>query len=165
MRSHLYFRLVERRNQLLMLCENAPLQRRNNLVANYTRRFLGGRHPLCGNGVTSSIPVTFNPAFCRLRIACSRPAPGPLTFTSTSTIPLLRACDAAFSAGRPAVKGVLFQAPLKPCVPAEAQAMVSPVTSVMVTMVLLKVALMWATPRVTPLRIFFFAPAFAPPAG
>jgi len=36
--------------------------------------------------------------------------------------------------------------------------------SVMVTIVLLNVALMWATPLVTPLRIFFFAPAFAPVA-
>src|SRR6187551_1467808 len=40
--------------------------------------------------------------------------------------------------------------------------MVSPLVSVMVTMVLLKVALMCAMPRVTPLRIFFFgAPGFA----
>src|ERR1051325_8552622 len=98
-------------------------------------------------------------------MACSRPAPGPFTFTSISTIPCLRASLAAFSAARPAAKGVLLRAPLKPTVPADAQAIVSPFVSVIVTIVLLNVALMCATPRVTPLRIFFFAPAFAPAAG
>src|SRR4051812_21779447 len=99
-------------------------------------------------------------------MACSRPAPGPLTFTSTSTIPLLRACCAAFSAARPAAYGVLLRAPLKnPPFPADAHAIVSPFVSVIVTIVLLNVALMCAIPRVTPLRIFFFAAAFAPPAG
>ena len=48
---------------------------------------------------------------------------------------------AAFSAARPAAKGVLLRAPLKPTVPAEAQERVSPLVSVMVTMVLLNVAL------------------------
>src|SRR5581483_4396881 len=76
-------------------------------------------------------------------------------------MPCLRASLAAFSAARPAAKGVLFRAPLKPTVPADAQESVSPFVSVIVTIVLLKVALMCATPRVTPLRIFFFAAAFA----
>src|SRR5437867_2161665 len=99
-------------------------------------------------------------------IACSRPAPGPLTFTSISIMPLLRAVLAAFSAARPAANGVLLRAPLKPTVPAEAQEIVSPLVSVIVTIVLLNVALMWAIPRVTPLRIFFFlAAAFAAVAG
>src|SRR5439155_17450385 len=111
-----------------------------------------------GKGVTSSIPLIFSPAFCRFRIACSRPEPGPLTFTSISSIPCLRASEAAFSAARPAANGVLLRAPLKPTVPADAQEIVSPLVSVMVIMVLLKVALMWATPRVTPLRTFFFGP-------
>src|SRR4051812_21767337 len=95
------------------------------------------------------------------RIACSRPEPGPLTLTSISIMPDLRASEAAFSAARPAANGVLLRAPLKPTVPAEAHEMVSPLVSVMVTIVLLKVALMWATPLVTPLRIFFFGPALA----
>src|SRR5206468_2750295 len=82
-----------------------------------------------------------------------------------SDMPCLRACWAAFSAARPAAKGVLLRAPLNPTVPADAQEIVSPLVSVMVTIVLLKVALMYAMPRVTPLRIFFFAPAFAPAAG
>src|SRR5258706_5597596 len=130
----------------------------------YTRRFLGGRQPLCGSGVTSSMPLIFRPAFWSCRIACSRPAPGPLTFTSISIIPLLRASAAAFSAARPAANGVLLRAPLNPTVPADAHEIVSPLVSVMVTIVLLNVALMWATPLVTPLRIFFFAPGFAPAA-
>ena len=41
--------------------------------------------------------------------------------------------------------------------PADAHEIVSPLVSVIVTIVLLNVALMCATPRVTPLRIFFFA--------
>ena len=68
---------------------------------------------------------------------------------------------AAFSAARPAAYGVLLRAPLKkPPFPADAQAMVSPLVSVMVTIVLLNVALMCAIPRVTPLRIFFFCAGF-----
>src|SRR5258706_10657225 len=110
------------------------------------------------------MPLIFRPAFWSCRIACSRPAPGPLTFTSISIIPLLRASAAAFSAARPAANGVLLRAPLNPTVPADAHEIVSPLVSVMVTIVLLNVALMWATPLVTPLRIFFFAPAFAPVA-
>src|SRR5207253_6506338 len=58
---------------------------------------------------------------------------------------------------RPAANGVLLRAPLNPAVPADAQEIVSPLVSVIVTIVLLNVALMCATPRVTPLRIFFFA--------
>src|SRR4051812_27822414 len=98
-------------------------------------------------------------------MACSRPAPGPLTFTSSSITPCLRACWAACSAARPAANGVLLRAPLKPTVPADAQARVSPLVSVMVTIVLLNVALMWATPRVTPLRMRFLTPALAPVWG
>src|SRR5690606_38546045 len=99
--GHLYFRLAGRHG-----LNSIPDSVHGDKT--YTRRFFGGRQPLCGNGVTSSMPVTFRPAFCRLRIACSRPAPGPLTFTSISTMPLLRAVWAAFSAARPAAKGVLL---------------------------------------------------------
>ena len=42
--------------------------------------------------------------------------------------------------------GVLLRLPLKPLVPALAQQSVSPLVSVIVTVVLLNVALMWAMP-------------------
>ena len=51
----------------------------NTNSGNYTRRRFGGRQPLCGNGVTSTISVTSIPALCTARIADSRPLPGPLT--------------------------------------------------------------------------------------
>src|SRR5437868_1995212 len=111
------------------------------------------------------MPVILMPACWIWMIACSRPAPGPRTRTSHSSTPCLRAAWAAFSAARPAAKGVLLRAPLKPTVPADAHDSVSPFMSVMVTMVLLKVALMWATPLETPLRTFFLAAALAPAAG
>src|SRR5438132_14282096 len=98
-------------------------------------------------------------------IACSRPAPGPRTRTSHSSTPCLRAAWAAASAARPAANGVLLRAPLNPTVPADAHASVSPLRSVIVTIVLLNVDLMYAIPRVTPLRTFFFAAALAPAAG
>ena len=52
-----------------------------------TRRFFGGRQPLCGSGVTSSIALIVRPAACRAVMADSRPEPGPLTLTSTSLTP------------------------------------------------------------------------------
>ena len=51
----------------------------HGLFGAQTRRRLGGRHPLCGMGVTSVIALTSRPAAWRERMACSRPAPGPLT--------------------------------------------------------------------------------------
>ena len=48
---------------------------------------LRGRQPLCGMGVTSLMDFTSMPAACRARTADSRPAPGPLTSTSTDRIP------------------------------------------------------------------------------
>src|SRR5438552_6762986 len=123
---------------------------------NHTRRFLGGRQPLCGSGVTSSIALTDSPAACRAVIADSRPEPGPLTRTSISLRPNLLAFSAQVSAARWAAKGVLLRLPLKPTVPAEAKHRVSPLASVMVTIVLLKVALMWATPRLTLRRALRF---------
>jgi len=47
--------------------------------AAYTLRRLGARQPLCGSGVTSMISITSMPEPCIVRIADSRPAPGPLT--------------------------------------------------------------------------------------
>src|SRR5205085_9524137 len=122
----------------------------------YTRRFLGGRQPLCGSGVTSSIALIDRPAAWRAVTADSRPAPGPLTRTSISLRPNLVARSAAVSAARWAAKGVLLRLPLKPTVPAAAKQRVSPLVSVIVTMVLLKVALMWAMPRLTLRRCLRF---------
>src|SRR5262249_36210024 len=93
--------------------------------------------------------LTERPAAWRAVMADSRPAPGPLTRTSISLRPNLVARSAAISAARWAANGVLLRLPLNPTVPAEAKHNVSPLVSVMVTMVLLKVALIWATPRLT----------------
>src|SRR5215470_11118498 len=109
----------------------------------YTRRFLGGRQPLCGSGVTSSMALMDRPAAWRAVMADSRPEPGPLTRTSISLRPNLAARSAAVSAARWAAKGVHLRLPLKPTVPADAKHSVSPLVSVIVTIVLLKVALMW----------------------
>src|SRR5438128_2969717 len=136
-------------------------------TTDYTRRFLGGRQPLCGSGVTSSIALMDKPAACRAVMADSRPEPGPLTRTSISLRPNLVAFSAAVSAARWAAKGVLLRLPLKPTVPAEAKHKVSPLVSVMVTIVLLKVALMCATPRFTlrrALRFLLLATRPAPPS-
>src|SRR5262249_18817166 len=106
--------------------------------------------------------LTERPAAWRAVMADSRPAPGPLTRTSISLRPNLVARSAAISAARWAANGVLLRLPLNPTVPAEAKHNVSPLVSVMVTMVLLKVALIWATPRLTlrrALRFLLFAMA------
>src|SRR5204863_4960704 len=69
--------------------------------------------------------------------------------TSISLRPNLVARSAHVSAARWAANGVLLRLPLKPTVPADAKHRASPLVSVMVTIVLLKVALMWAMPRLT----------------
>ena len=75
--------------------------------------------------------------------ACSRPLPGPLTRTSTSTSPIFRAFWAAASAARPAAKGVDFREPLNPPTdPDDWVASTSPLVSVIVIKVLLNVARM-----------------------
>lgn len=53
----------------------------------YTLLRFGGRQPLCGSGVTSVIEVTSMPELCTVRIADSRPEPGPFTKTSALRIP------------------------------------------------------------------------------
>src|SRR5271157_6204149 len=97
-----------------------------------TRRFFGGRQPLCGNGVTSSMALIKRPDAWIAVMALSRPEPGPLTLTSTSLTPNLVAAAAAVSAARCAANGVLFRLPLKPTVPDDAQHNASPLGSVIV---------------------------------
>src|SRR5215207_886487 len=91
----------------------------SSFVLDYTRRRLGGRHPLWGMGVTSRISVTLKPAPCRARSALSRPAPGPFTNTATERIPCSIARRAASSAASWAAKGVDLRDPLKPRAPAD----------------------------------------------
>src|ERR1700712_875644 len=86
-------------------------------------------------------------------MAVSRPEPGPLTKTSTFLTPCSWAWRAADSADSWAANGVDLREPLKPTVPDEAQLSTAPLGSVMVTMVLLNVDLMWAWPT----AMFFFS--------
>src|SRR5260363_246633 len=62
------------------------------------RRRFGGRHPLCGTGVTSEIVVIFSPKPCNARTEDSRPGPGPLILTSRLLTPH---SSAARPRGRP----------------------------------------------------------------
>src|SRR5216117_2178033 len=76
-----------------------------------TRRFLGGRHPLCGIGVTSRIERICRPAVASAWIADSRPEPGPCTRTCTRRTPRFIASRAACSAATVAANGVDFLEP------------------------------------------------------
>src|SRR5438093_247846 len=116
------------------------------IVAPYTRRRFGGRHPSCGIGVTSRIAVISRPTACSERMAASRPAPGPRTKTSICLSPCSIALRAASSAAVCAANGVDLREPLKPALPALDHDTTLPVLSVSVTIVLLNVAWMWATP-------------------
>src|SRR5208282_5880413 len=69
-------------------------------------------------------------------------------------MPCLIALSATCCADICPANGVLFRLPLKPLVPALAQQSTSPLVSVIVIVVLLNVALMWATPTVTLRRTF-----------
>src|SRR5918996_2438902 len=111
-----------------------------------TRRRFGARQPLWGIGVMSVIALTSRPAAWSDRIACSRPAPGPLTYTSTWRMPCSIARFAAPSAERAAAYGVLLREPLKPATPAEPQLTTAPPRSVIVMIVLLKDAWMRTWP-------------------
>src|SRR5580692_4011201 len=93
---------------------------------NYTRRFFGGRHPLCGIGVTSLIARTSIPAVDNARTADSRPEPGPLTRTSTTRNPVSDALLAAVMEACCAANGVPLRDPRKPSDPALDQATVLP---------------------------------------
>src|SRR3546814_6356851 len=131
-------------------------------VSGQTRRRLGGRQPLWGVGVTSWMVPTSRPIAPSERIAVSRPEPGPLTKTSIFFMPWSIARRTAASAAICAANGVDLREPLKPTVPAAAHEITAPVGSVIVTMVLLNVLLMWASPIATfffSLRRTFLAPA------
>src|ERR1700759_3915642 len=104
--------------------------------------------------------VTTRPTACSARSADSRPEPGPETSTSRVRMPCSTAFLPASSAAICAAYGVDLREPLKPIMPAEDQLMALPCASVMVTMVLLKVAATCATPTTT----FFFSFLRARPA-
>src|SRR5258705_7507168 len=108
-------------------------------------------------GVTSLMAEISSPAACSDRIAASRPEPGPFTHTSTRFMPRLIASRALDSAATCAANGVLLREPLKPTFPALAQVTTLPSVSVIVTIVLLKLACTWATPVTGTLRSRFFA--------
>src|SRR5215831_8312058 len=119
-----------------------------------TRRRFGGRQPLWGMGVRSRMRVILKPVEARARSADSRPEPGPLTNTESERMPCSIALWAASSAASWAAKGVDLRDPLKPFTPADDHATTFPETSVMVTMVLLNDAVMWAMPLWMFLRTF-----------
>jgi hypothetical protein len=76
-------------------------------------------------------------------------------------MPIEAASRPTVSAAIVAANGVDFFEPLNPAFPALAQATVSPLSSVIVMIVLLNVALMWATPSASTWR-FFLRGGFAP---
>src|SRR3954452_23361487 len=92
-------------------------------------------------------------------MADSRPEPGPCTRTCTRRTPSVIASRAACSAATVAANGVDFLEPLKPALPDEPHDTVAPCVSVMVIVVLLNVALIWATPSASITRLVFFAVA------
>src|SRR5437588_11273238 len=96
--------------------------------------------------------LTVSPDACSAVMADSRPAPGPLTRTSTSFTPNLDAFSAHASAARWAAYGVLLRLTLNPAVPADAVQSVSHAVSVMVTIVVLHVRWLCALPRLAFLR-------------
>ena len=95
---------------------------------------------MCANGVTSLIERILNPLDCNALKAVSLPEPGPLSFTVNVFKPCSKACVAAESAAICAAYGVDFLEPLKPLAPADDQAITFPLSSVIETIVLLKVA-------------------------
>src|SRR5262252_3984840 len=124
-------------------------------MAQTLRRF-GGRQPLCGIGVTSLIDFTWRPAVASAWIADSRPEPGPCTRTCTRFTPAVNASRAHCSAATVAANGVLFLDPLKPALPDEPHDTAFPCESVIVMVVLLKVALTCAMPSASTTRFAFF---------
>src|SRR5437762_10291715 len=99
--------------------------------------------------------LTWRPAVASAWIADSRPLPGPCTRTWTRFTPRPIASRAHCSAATVAAKGVLFFDPLKPALPDEPHATVLPWLSVIVTVVLLKVAAICAIPSASTTRFVF----------
>src|SRR5580698_3066678 len=135
------------------------------ITKNQTRRFFGGRQPLCGIGVRSRMERTSSPAVDRARTADSRPAPGPLTATSTVRKPDSFALFAAVNDACCAANGVPLRDPRKPSEPELDHEITLPMGSVMVTIVLLNDACTWTRPIGTERFSFFlnafFLPVFA----
>ena len=95
-------------------------------------------------------------AAARVATRALPPRRQPVTMTITAIrTNVLQALNVVRGIARVAANGVLLRAPLNPIVPAESQANVSPFRSVIVTIVLLCVALMWTMPRTTLRRTFF----------
>ena len=119
----------------------------------------------------SSIDLICRPAAASAWIADSRPDPGPCTRTSKRLTPSPTASRPTFSAAIVAANGVDFFDPLKPAVPALAQTTALPALSVIVMIVLLKVALICAIPSASTTfllrfgRFFGFANFFFPRYG
>src|SRR5947208_14417911 len=88
-------------------------------------------------------------------MADSRPQPGPCTRTCTRFTPNPNASRAHCSAATVAANGVLFLEPLNPALPDEPHDTVLPCVSVMVMVVLLKVAAMCAMPSASTTRFTF----------
>ena len=82
-----------------------------------------------------------NPVDCSALKADSLPAPGPLTSISSVLTPFSLAFFPALSAASCAANGVDFLEPLNPSAPAEDHAITFPLSSAIVMIVLLKVAL------------------------
>src|SRR5262249_55756357 len=80
------------------------------------------------------------------RMADSRPAPGPVTRTSTDRTPCSLACSAQLAAASWAANGVPLREPLKPMRPADDHARMLPSWSAIETIVLLKDAATVASP-------------------
>src|SRR5439155_6624597 len=151
------------RCQSPVVCGRQP--RTENRQLSYTRLRFGGRQPLCGIGVTSLIDLMSRPLAASARMADSRPAPGPFTFTSTERTPCSCASCAAFCAATCAANGVPLREPLKPIRPALDHARVFPIASLMATMVLLYDAEIVPTPCGTFFRSLRFPAAGRPPAA
>src|SRR5687768_1640897 len=101
----------------------------------------------------------WRPELASAWIADSRPEPGPCTSTDTRFTPAANASLPACSAATVAANGVDFFDPLNPALPALDQTTALPALSLIVIRVLLKVALMCATPSASTARLRAFGRA------